>query len=363
MLLINPSPLAQADLAPDDAETFGPSGAGRARAVMAPWPGFATTPLQSLNALAADLGLGAVHAKDETARMGLGAFKALGGAYAVARLAAAAPSAHDHDEPATFVCATAGNHGRSVALGARMAGAKCVTFVGEATSPARADALASLGAQVVREGSTFEESIAACNAAAKAKGWTVVSDTAWPGYEEIPRLVMQGYTVLAAEALDQLAQPPTHVFLQGGVGGLAGAVAAHFASALGRPPRIVVVEPERAACLMTSARAGAPVRIDAGERTAMTMLECYAPSLIAFRILERTAYAFMTVCDEEASTACERLGRPSSDDPAIATSQSGAAGLAGLIRACGDPAMRRALGLDARSRVLVVVSEGVAHLG
>jgi diaminopropionate ammonia-lyase len=161
------------------------------------------------------------------------------------------------------------------------------------------------------------------------------------------------------EALRQLPEPPTHVFVQAGVGGVAATVAGHLALVLGdRRPTSVVVEPARAACLFETARAGHPVRIDHGEPTVMAMLECYEPSLVAWRVLSRVADAFMTVDEEDAVAVMNRLARPAGNDPAIVAGESGGAGLAGLIRSAADPEIRAALDLTESSRVLVINTEG-----
>jgi diaminopropionate ammonia-lyase len=161
------------------------------------------------------------------------------------------------------------------------------------------------------------------------------------------------------EFLRQLPEPPTHVFVQSGVGGVAAAVAGHLALALGeRRPVFVVVDPARAACLFETARAGHPVRVEHGEPTVMAMLECYEPSLVAWRVLSRVADAFMTVDEEDAVAVMNRLARPRGGDPAIVAGESGGAGLAGIVRAATNPAIRAALRLDGMSRVLVVNTEG-----
>jgi len=171
--------------------------------------------------------------------------------------------------------------------------------------------------------------------------------------------VMQGYTALVAEALRALPAPPTHVFVQAGVGGIAAAVAGHLGAALGeRRPTVVVVEPARAACLFESARAGRAVRIPAGEPTVMAMLECYEPSLVAWRVLARAADAFMTVEEEDAVAAMRRLAQPAGGDPAIVAGESGGVGLAGLMRVAADAGWRAAIGLDAAARVFLVNTEG-----
>jgi diaminopropionate ammonia-lyase len=170
---------------------------------------------------------------------------------------------------------------------------------------------------------------------------------------------MQGYTALVAEALVQLPAPPTHVFVQAGVGGIAAAAAAHLALALGEArPFFTVVDPARAACLYESARAGRPVKIAHGAPTVMAMLECYDPSPLAWRVLRCVADAFMTVEDAAAVEAMNRLARPVAGDPAIVAGESGGAGLAGLLTALRDPEAKAMAGLGPQARVLVVNTEG-----
>jgi len=259
----------------------------------------------------------------------------------------------------TFACATDGNHGRSVAQGAGLVGARSVIFVHSGVSNERVAAIARFGAEMVRVAGDYDQSVREAARVAAARGWTVVSDTSWPGYERIPGLVMQGYTVIVREALKRLPRPPTHVFLQAGVGGFAAAVAGHLAIMLGADrPKAIVVEPARAACVYATAKAGRPLTIVHSKPTVMAMLECYEPSLVAWRVLSRIGDAFMTVDEEDAVSVMNRLARPLGDDPAIVSGESGGAGLAGLIRAAGDKKMRAALGLDSSSRVLIINSEG-----
>jgi diaminopropionate ammonia-lyase len=362
-------------LDPVDADMLGIEGAEAVERYLAHRDNHAPTPLHALPALAAALDIAAVHVKDEGFRLGLGSFKALGGAYAVVRLVveeagrrlgrpvdvAELGSSEVRAVAAgmTFACATDGNHGRSVAQGAQLVGARAAVFVHAGVSDARVAAIGRFGADMIRVEGTYDDSVAEAARVAAEQGWTVVSDTAWPGYERIPRLVMQGYTVLVREALRQLPEPPTHIFVQAGVGGVAAAIAGHLALALGdRRPVFVVVEPARAACLYASARAGHPVRIEHGEPTVMAMLECFAPSLVAWPVLSRLADGFMTVEEEDAVVAMRRLARPAGTDPAIVAGESGGAGLAGLLRAAADPAIRASLGLGAASRVLVINTEG-----
>jgi diaminopropionate ammonia-lyase len=374
MFLFNRHPDYRKPLDPADAETLGVQGADEVERFLSLRRNV-RTPLHSLPALAAELQLGAIHLKDEGFRLGLGSFKALGGAYAVVRLvleeaarrlgrpvdfdAMSSPQVRAVAAGMTVTCATDGNHGRSVAQGAQFIGAKAVIFVHGGVSESRVAAIARFGAQMVRVAGTYDDSVAEAARVGAQRGWTVVSDTSWPGYERIPGLVMQGYTAIVREALRALPAPPTHVFVQAGVGGVAAALAAHLAIVLGdKRPTFVVVDPARAACIFETARAGHPVKIPHGEPTVMAMLECYEPSPVAWRVLARVADAFMTVEDADAVAVMNRLARPAGDDPPIVAGESGGAGLAGAIRAATDPAIRAKLGLDGASRVFAVITEG-----
>lgn len=312
------------------------------------WDGYAPTPLRDLAALAGQLDLGQILYKDEGLRFGLKSFKALGGAYAVDRLVATRGATG-----LTVACATDGNHGRSVAWGARRAGVKAVIYVHETVSEGRAEAIRSYGATVVREGRTYDDSVRACTQAANENGWQIVSDTSWPGYEDVPKDVMQGYAVLAMEAEAQGAHP-THVFVQGGVGGLAAGVLSYPWEAMGAArPIFVVVEPENAACLFESAKAGTVTAVGGDLDTIMAGLACGEPSILAWRILQPGADAFMTIPDTAAADAMRLLATLG-----VVGGESGVAGLAGLIKAAGDPSLRKALNLDAASRVLCYGTEG-----
>ncbi|CAM5772871.1 diaminopropionate ammonia-lyase [Bosea minatitlanensis] len=375
MLLINTHPEYGHDLDPADRATLGPEGAAAIARHLARRAGHAPTPLHALPGLAAALGIGGLHVKDEGQRLGLGSFKALGGAYAVIRLVQEAAAERlgravddaDLGDPAvravaagmTFACATDGNHGRSVAQGAQLVGARSVVFVHGGVSDERVAAIARFGAEMVRVAGTYDDSIVEAARVAAEKGWTVVSDTSWEGYERIPALVMQGYTAIAQEAFAALPERPSHVFVQAGVGGIAAALAAQMLTRFGAErPFFTVVEPELAACLFEAARQGRPVKIAHGAPTVMAMLECYDPSPLALRVLYRAADAFLTVADSDAVEAMNRLARPVAGDPAIVAGESGAAGLAGLLAALRQPETRAALKLDRSSRVFLVNTEG-----
>ena len=350
------------------------------------------TRLVSLRAAAAFCGLGAIHIKDEGARLGLTSFKALGGAYAVIRLVLqqasrqlgravqpgelprpscgtlAPPAQGCHDSAGdpdvariaaamVFACATDGNHGQSVAAGARLVGARAVIFVHATVSPQRIAAIARFGAEIRVVPGSYDDAVAESARESAAHGWTLLSDTSWPGYVDVPTLVMQGYTVMVHELAQQLPAPPTHVFLHAGVGGFAAAVANCLHSAASPGPRVVVVEPQAAACLLASARRGARVRIADGAPTIMAMLECYEPSLVAWDILRPLASGFLDIDDAAAVAAMRLLANPVLDSEVVLSGESGSAGLAGLLTACSDPVLRSALALDADSRVLLFNTE------
>jgi len=375
MFLLNTHPDHRRPLDPADAEALGDAGTDQVERFLAFRGSPEPTPLLALPALAAEVGVAAIHVKDEGGRLGLGSFKALGGAYAVVRLVIEeasrrlgrnidiaeipTPAVREIASGMTFACATDGNHGRSVAQGASIVGAESVVFTHAGVSAERVAAIARYGARMVRVEGSYDESVAEAAEVSAREGWIVVSDTSWPGYERIPGLVMQGYTIVAREALRQLAEPPTHVFVQAGVGGVAAAVAGHLALVLGAArPLFVVVEPARAACLYETAKAGHPVKLTPGESTVMAMLECHEPSLTAWRVLSRAADAFMTIDEDDAVFVMNRLARPLGDDPIIVAGESGGVGLGGLLRTIADAAARSALGLDANSRVFVINTEG-----
>lgn len=380
MFILNSNADYRHPLVSGDAETLGIEAAEGVERHLHYRQNHAETPLISLPGLAAASGVAAIHVKDEGQRLGLGSFKALGGAYAVIRLVLEeaearlgrpvdiaelhAPDVRKIAETMCFACATDGNHGRSVAQGASLVGARAAIFVHAGVSDERVAAIARFGAEMIRVEGSYDNSVKEAARVAKERGWIIVSDTSWPGYERIPGLVMQGYTALVREALRQLPAPPTHVFIQSGVGGIAAAVAGHLAIALGEQrPVFIVVDPARAACLFETARAGHPVTVPHSEPTVMAMLECYEPSLVAWRILSRVADAFMTVDEEEAVAVMKRLADPVAGDPAIISGESGGVGLAGFLKAVTDPEIKAALSIGPGSRIFVVNTEGATDPG
>ncbi|NTF97765.1 diaminopropionate ammonia-lyase [Rhizobium rhizogenes] len=375
MFLTNTLSDYRSPLDPRDAETLGKDSAREVERYLKYREDNAATPLVTLPGLAAKLEVSSIHVKDEGFRLGLGSFKALGGSYAVIRLVLEEASRrlsrqvditelHTPDvktiaSTMTFTCATDGNHGRSVAQGAKIVGARAAIFVHAGVSDERVAAIARFGADMIRVAGSYDDSVREATRVAGEQNWTVVSDTSWPGYERIPGLVMQGYTALVREALRELSEPPTHVFVQSGVGGIAAAVAGYLSIAMGENrPMFIVVDPQRAACIVESARAGHPVVLPHGEPTVMAMLECYEPSLVAWRILSRAADAFMTVDEQDAIDVMRRLARPARGDHAIVAGESGGVGLAGLIKALADQGIKQTLKLGDRSRILLINTEG-----
>ena len=347
-----------------------------ARSEITQWEGYAATPLVPLVALAARIGVGEILYKDEGSRFGLGSFKALGGAYAAERVLQreiARRTGHDitiadirtgkyRAECAgiMLVSATDGNHGRSLAWGCQRFGAPCRIYIHAEVSEGRAQAMRDLGAKVISVDGDYDASLAMTKKEAEENGWFIVSDTSWTGYTQPPRDVMSGYGVMTREICDVLDQAPTHVFLQGGVGGLAAGVAAGFRQQWGDDaPRVIIVEPELAPCLFESAKTGAATNVTVLKETLMAGLSCGEPSELAWEILAEEAEDFLTIPESIVAPTVRLLAQPHEGDPAIEAGESGIAGLAALIAARHDNDLLAKLGLDRRSRVLLIGSEGV----
>lgn len=315
------------------------------QALIARCPVAAETPLVDAEAIAAQADVAEVWVKDERGRMGLGSFKALGAAYVIAHDASLGMARGQ-----TYVTASAGNHGMSVAAGAAAFGAASVVYIAEPVPEAFALRLAEQGAEVVRAGATYEASMEAAMQAAQDRGWALLSDSSWPGYTARPHRLMEGYLVLMAEVIAQMPRVPSHMFLQAGVGGLAGACAALARKAWGDVPRIIVVEPEAAPALHGSVAAGCPVE-SSGPVSDMGRLDCKMPSLIALKGLARDADAYALITEGEG-----QAGAGTAMVAGLPSTPSGAAGIAGLLAL--TEAQRADIGLDATSVVFCVLSEG-----
>lgn len=377
--LLENARVSDAEFPPADcADVLSPQDCAIASAEIQTWPGYRSTPLRSLPGMARAAGVGELLYKDESGRFGLGSFKALGGAYAVFRYLVRELAARGVPLPVsvpelmagkhaqivsnlTVACATDGNHGRSVAWGAKVLGCACVVFIHARVSDARQAAIASYGARVVRIAGNYDDSVERAADDAHRYGWQVVSDTSYPGYTKVPREVMSGYTVMLDETIGALAAaaPPTHAFVQGGVGGLAAAVCMPLWWKYGSSrPRIIIVEPENAACLQASAAAGRQVHIDGSLDTVMAGLSCGEPSLIAWPLLAAGTHYFMRLSDDAALASMRRLAAGEHGDTPVVGGESGVAGLAGLLAVCNDGETARRLRLDERARVLVFGTEG-----
>ncbi|MCB1397811.1 MAG: pyridoxal-phosphate dependent enzyme [Rhodobacteraceae bacterium] len=297
--------------------------------LLARCPMHAATPLVESPQLAARAGVARLWVKDERGRMGLGSFKALGAAYVVAHDAVATGAADLATALVgrTYVTASAGNHGLSVAAGARVFGARAVIYLAQTVPQAFAERLEAKGAEVVRAGADYEASMTAAARAADANGWTLLSDSSWPGYVERPHRLMEGYLQCVAEALE--ACTPTHVFVQAGVGGLAAAVAALVRARLGDGPSITIVEPQAAPALFESLAAGRFVTTQ-GPVSSMGRLDCKEASLIALKGLSRDADRAMLITEDEAARVL-----PLMEAAGLDGSESGCAGVAGLMALAG----------------------------
>ena len=322
------------------------------------WPGYCPTPLLNLPGLAKALHVQDILYKDEANRFGLGSFKALGGAFAVSQLAHAPGT-----KPAalTVTTATDGNHGRSVAWGAREHGHRAVIYIHAEVSAGREQALRDHGAEVVRVDGNYDDSVRICYQAARENGWTVVSDTTYEGSgSDVARTVMLGYSVMLTELVEQFADNiPTHVFVQGGVGGLAATVCECLRLACeDRAPRVIVVEPELAPCLFVSASNNTPTKVEISQETLMAGLSCGEVSSVAWPVLQRRADDFVTIADSIVAPTMTMLRDSPFGDAAVVAGESAVAGLAAFIAARQIDSLSKALNLTADSRVLVLGTEG-----
>lgn len=332
------------------------------------------TPLHSLPGLASELCVSSVKVKDESARSELGSFKALGAPIALVRLILRTFPDCNFDpqlllcgeyqrELASFtvVSATDGNHGKGLAAAAKDIGCKCVIVLHANVSIEREEAIAAYGAEIVRITGNYDESVEHAAELASDNGWIVVSDTSYEGYEIIPRDVMQGYGTIAAEIIDSLkdGEDFTHVFLQGGVGGLAAGIVSYFWEFYGsKRPTFVVVEPEQADCLYQSALEGKAAKATGSVDSVMAGLACGETSPLAWKFLQPSVDFFMTITDDEAVASMRRLAVENGTDIPVVAGESAVAGLSALKRIAQSSSLAADLGIDANSRVLLISTEG-----
>lgn len=377
MLFLNPR-ATRADYPAELSAIMNIAQAHQSRQWLSSWRGIhrPATPLYDLPDAAARCQVGRLCLKDESVRSPLGSFKALGAPIALVRQIL---RLHPDFEPAailtgryaealrgyTVISATDGNHGRGLAAAAQDAGCRCVIVLHAHVSPEREQAIAAYGADIVRIAGNYDESVQEAARLAAAHGWQVIADTSYDGYEDIPRDVMQGYGAIAEEIVEQTSAQRgragafTHVFLQGGVGGMAAGLASYFWEYHGpQRPRFISVEPAQADCLLQSAIQGRPAKATGTVDSVMAGLACGETSPLAWRFLQPCVDAFMTIEDEQAIEAMRTLAQGSERDTPIVAGESGVAGLAALEWLRSDPQRSEQVGLTAESRVLIISTEG-----
>lgn len=360
-------------------ERFGVRAAETVRAFHASFPEYAETPLADLRNLAAHLGIAGLYVKDESYRFGLNAFKVLGGSYAIANVIAQRLGIPAHEltfdrlmqsetrrrlGQLTFVTATDGNHGRGVAWTANRLGMKSVVYMPKGSAEERLANIRALGSDASITDLNYDDAVRLANANAEKYGWIMVQDTAWEGYEDIPAWIMQGYTTMALEASRQIPEIPTHIFLQAGVGAMAGGVTGFF-SDLYRdcPPIITIVEPHKANCLYRTASANdGKLHFVSGDMdTIMAGLACGEPCTIGWNVLKEHASNFVSMPDFVAAQGMRVLGNPLSGDPKVISGESGAASLGFVYTVLTDPSLselKAQLQLNENSRILCFSTEG-----
>ena len=367
-----------------DVSAFGLEAAKQARAFHASFPEYGVTPLADLSGLAGALGLGGVYVKDESYRFGLNAFKVLGGSFAIGSYIAGRLGVALKDLPyekmvsdavrqklgeITFVTATDGNHGRGVAWTANRLRQKAVVYMPKGSALERLENIRALGAEASITDLNYDDAVRLANQGAEQYGWVMVQDTAWEGYEDIPAWIMQGYTTMALEAVEQLrehqAERPTHVFLQAGVGAMSGGVTGFLSDYYGEKDRpiITIVEPNKADCLYRTARAndGRLRFVSDGMDTIMAGLACGEPCTIGWKVLADHADHFVSCPDYTAAKGMRVLGNPLAGDPRVVSGESGAATLGLVAEVMQNRSLdwlREELQLDGNSRVLCISTEG-----
>ena len=316
------------------------------------WDSYNSTPLLQLNKLTKELNLNKIYYKDESKRFNLKSFKALGGAYAVEKVTKG-------NKDITVSTATAGNHGRSVAWGAKRLGLKCKIFISEYVSDARGKAMQDLGADVVKVKGNYENSLIECIKQSTENSWQIVQDVAWKNYMLIPTLTMAGYSVMMKEIVDQINNDEiTHIFLQAGVGGMAGAMVAGTARYLKNIPKITIVEPDSAACVMESIKTGKLEKVNIIRESLMGGMSCGEPSLVPWKILKKSVNNCISLPDDDIGKAMKLFANASFSDDKIVAGENSVPGVISLIASCNDQNIKNKLDLGIKSKVLLIGCEG-----
>ena len=316
------------------------------------WDSYRPTPLLLLNKLSKELNLNKIYYKDESKRFDLKSFKALGGAYAVEKVTKG-------NKDITVSTATAGNHGRSVAWGAKRLGLKCKIFISEYVSDARGKAMELLGADVVKVKGNYEQSLIECIKQSTENNWQIVQDVAWKDYMLVPTLTMAGYSVMMKEIVDQINNEKiTHIFLQAGVGGMAGAMVAGAARYLENVPIMIVVEPDSAACVMESIKSEKIKKINIQRESLMGGMSCGEPSLVPWQILKKSVNNCISLPDDDIGKTMKLCANASFGDDNIIAGENSAPGIISLIASCNDENIKNKLNLNSNSKILLIGCEG-----
>ena len=316
------------------------------------WEGYSQTPLIKLNKLSSELNLNQIYYKDESKRFNLKSFKALGGAYAVEKVSKG-------KKDIVVATATAGNHGRSVAWGAKRLGLKCKIFISEYVSDARGQAMANLGADVIKVSGNYEKSLIECIDQSTKNNWQIVQDVAWKDYMLVPKYTMAGYSVMMKEIVDQIDNNKiTHIILQAGVGGMAGAMVAGIARYLDNTPTSIVVEPDSAACVLESIKKGKIEKINIKRESLMGGMSCGEVSLVPWEILKNSIKYCMSLPDDDIAKTMRLLGKASFSDEKIIAGENSAPGIVSLIAGCENEEIKNKLQLNDKSNVLLIGCEG-----
>ena len=320
--------------------------------IISKWEGYYPTPLLSLNKLSNELNLKNIFYKDENKRFDLKSFKALGGAYAVEKVTKG-------NKDIVVATATAGNHGRSVSWGARRLGLKCKIFISEFVSEARGKAMSDLGADVIKVKGNYEQSLIECIKQSTENNWQIVQDVAWKDYMTVPKYTMAGYSVMMKEIIDQINNEKiSHIILQAGVGGMAGAMVAGIARYLDNVPVTLVVEPDSAACVLESIKTGKIEKIDIKRESLMGGMSCGEVSLVPWEILKNSVKHCISLPDDDIAKTMRLLGNSSFSDQSIVAGENSVPGVISLIASCEDQNIKQKLKLDQNSNVLVIGCEG-----
>ena len=316
------------------------------------WEGYTPTPLIELNKLSKELNLNKIFYKDEGKRFDLKSFKALGGAYAVEKVTKG-------NKDIIVATATAGNHGRSVAWGAKRLGLKCKIFISEFVSEARSQAMTDLGADVIKVKGNYEKSLIECIKKSTENNWQIVQDVAWKDYMTVPKYTMAGYSVMMKEIVDQIKNDQiSHIILQAGVGGMAGAMVAGIARYLKNIPETIIVEPDSAACVMESIKTGKIEKIDIKRESLMGGMSCGEVSLVPWEILKNSVKFCISLPDDDIAKTMKLLGNSSFSEEKIIAGENSAPGVIGLITGCADDKIKKRLKLNSKSNILVIGCEG-----